>query len=441
MTQIATAPTTISTGPAPGTPTAAGTTTSAAERRATARRHFFTGTPGRMRILAVVASLACLGFALSGFFALRALDSSVNRAAANTEQVVRVQQIYADLLRADAATTNGFLQGGLEPVDLRSTYDSAMARVSRNIAEAANAQPADGEALSLLNERLGTYVTYVNQARTYNRQVLPVGAQYLTLASDQLRTDILPIVDNLRAANQDRAQTELGAGKVAALALGMGVLTLGLLGLIGWWLAQKTHRILSLPLAAAFALVAGGVGLTLTMMASTASTMSTVRDGDFSSAVNLASARAAAYDAKSNEALTLVKRGSGAANQAAYEKALATALDAVDKAGFGPGKSPGLAARLGTYSTLHDAIRKADDSGDWDKAVALATSTKSGSANAAFDEFDAASEGKLKDKASSAIAALDGLQRPLFPWLVGLAGILAALAAARSMTPRIEEYR
>ena len=91
--------------------------------------HFFTGTPGRMRILAVVASLACLGFALSGFFALRALDSSVNRAAANTEQVVRVQQIYADLLRADAATTNGFLQGGLEPVDLRSTYDSAMARV------------------------------------------------------------------------------------------------------------------------------------------------------------------------------------------------------------------------------------------------------------------------------------------------------------------------
>ena len=221
----------------------------------------------------------------------------------------------------------------------------------------------------------------------------------------------------------------------------MGVLTLGLLGLIGWWLAQKTHRILSLPLAAAFALVAGGVGLTLTMMASTASTMSTVRDGDFSSAVNLASARAAAYDAKSNEALTLVKRGSGAANQAAYEKALATALDAVDKAGFGPGKPPGLAARLGTYSTLHDAIRQGGYSRDWDTDVAWATSTKSGSANAAFDEFDAASEGKLKDKASSAIAALDGLQRPLFPWLVGLAGILAALAAARSMTPRIEEYR
>jgi SpoVK/Ycf46/Vps4 family AAA+-type ATPase len=46
MTQIATAPTTISTGPAPGTPAAAGTTTSAAERRATARRHFFTAPPG-----------------------------------------------------------------------------------------------------------------------------------------------------------------------------------------------------------------------------------------------------------------------------------------------------------------------------------------------------------------------------------------------------------
>ena len=72
----------------------------------------FTGTPGRMRINATVASLLPRLRPHGASFCLRALDGSINRAGANTEQVVRVQQIYTDLLRADAVTTNGFLQGG-----------------------------------------------------------------------------------------------------------------------------------------------------------------------------------------------------------------------------------------------------------------------------------------------------------------------------------------
>jgi hypothetical protein len=244
-----------------------------------------------MRINAILASVISLAFGLTGFFALRALDGAVGRAGANTKQVVRVQQIYTDLLRADAATTNGFLQGGLEPAALRKTYDDAMARISTNIADAANAQPADGAALAALNDKVGTYATYVSQARTYNRQTLPVGAQYLTLASQQLRSDILPIVANLATANQDRAES--GARGRASVAMRsrwvVGVLTLGRARLSsgGGW-PKSTHRIVSLPLDGRTS-PWSPEGSALTLSARwprPRSTMSSVRDGDFTSAVN-----------------------------------------------------------------------------------------------------------------------------------------------------------
>ncbi len=180
MTQIATAPAMI---PTPGAGGTQSFPQSAAQRRELARRHFFTGTPGRMRSAAAIASALCLAFGLAGFLGLRvAWTCSTERAKANTEQVVRVRTIYADLLAADAAVTNGFLLGGQESAQNRQTYDEAMARVASNIATAASAQKADGKALAQLNAEVQDYATTVDRARTYNRDAKPAGAQYLRIA-------------------------------------------------------------------------------------------------------------------------------------------------------------------------------------------------------------------------------------------------------------------
>ena len=77
MTQIATAPAMI---PTPGTGGPQSSPQSAAQRRELARRHFFTGTPGRMRIAAAIASALCLSFGLAGFLGLRGVDGSTERA-------------------------------------------------------------------------------------------------------------------------------------------------------------------------------------------------------------------------------------------------------------------------------------------------------------------------------------------------------------------------
>lgn len=438
MTQIATAPAMI---PTPGTGGPQSSPQSAAQRRELARRHFFTGTPGRMRIAAAIASALCLAFGLAGFLGLRGVDGSTERAKANTEQVVRVRTIYADLLAADAAVTNGFLLGGQESAQNRQTYDEAMARVASNIATAASAQKADGKALAQLNAEVQDYATNVDRARTYNRDAKPVGAQYLRIAGSELRATALPIADAIANANEKRADEELTVGGFGSLVVGVGILALGVLAALAIWLARRTHRYLNVPLTAATVLVAGALSLAITHIAQVSSTMSTVADGDYRAAVSLAQARAAAYDAKANESLTLIARGSGSAYESAYAESVRKANEALGETVLASPGDNALQSRFHDYTNTHAKIRGADDDGDWNAAVELATSTANGSANQTFSAFDESASKVLSTKLSSIVAAFDKVGGGLLPIIVGLASALAALLAGRSMSKRIEEYR
>ena len=134
---------------------------------------------------------------------------SVNRAEDSAEQLIRVQEIQTSLLSADATATNAFLVGGLEPPSSgRPTTQRSTPRCAL-IADAADAEPADRAALSKLNQLVVSYAATIEQARANNRQGLPVGAQYLRNASNELRASALPILDNLVAANAQRASDEM----------------------------------------------------------------------------------------------------------------------------------------------------------------------------------------------------------------------------------------
>ncbi|GAA1793227.1 hypothetical protein [Nostocoides veronense] len=437
MTQIATQPA----APAPPQQGLAGGT--AAQRRALARRHYFTGTPGRMRIASAVAAALCVAFALAGFLGLRGVDGAVDRASANTEQVVRVRAIYADLLAADAAVTNGFLKGGQERAENRKTYDDAMQRVATNIAAAASAQPADGKALAVLNAEVQAYAGNVDRARTYNREAKPVGAQYLRIAGTELRAEGLPIANAIAEANQTRADQELKLSGYSGLVVGVGVLTLGVLAAIAIWLARRTHRYLNVPLSAALLLVATALAMSISHIAQVSSTMNKVADGDYRAAVSLAQARAAAYDAKANESLTLIARGSGAAYEKAYDASVALASQQLDDLLQADPAQNNLRRTFAAYTDTHQAIRTADDGGDWNEAVDLATTpdTETASSNGAFRAFSTAADGVLDAKLKSIVAAFDRIGGGLLPLLVGLGAALAALLAGRAMSKRIEEFR
>ncbi len=402
------------------------------------------GTPGRLRAVGIVSVVVTLLFGLAAGQAFRSADGALGRAAANSDQLVRIQAIQTNVVQADADATNAFLVGGLEPANQRADYTEAIAAASGLIARAAQNQPADGNALAALNQSLITYTSQVEQARANNRQALPVGAQYLKSASADLRAEALPLLTNLGEANDARVTQEFDRAARSALWLVLpGLLALVVLGLSLVWLARRTRRYVNVPLAAGAVVVLVTLVLGTVGLLSVKSSVDTTRDGVYAATRATAQARIAGFDAKSNESLTHIARGSGAAFEKAWQAsstAVGTGLAALEQNPASSGLDP---LPWGGYTTVHQEIRALDDGGDWEKAVALATGLGPKSGNSAFAAFDTASDEQLTNLSGQTAQQLDGTGGWLpFAGALGLlAGVVAALCAWWGVSLRLEEYR
>jgi len=404
----------------------------------TAVKGLLRGTPGRMRLMGVVGVLAALLLGGAATNAVLASEAAAERAANNTQQVVRMQSIHVDLLRADALATNAFLVGGLETAESRAQYDAAMASVIRTVAAGAAAQPADATALGALAEHVQTYAALVEQARSNNRLGLPVGARYLTEASASLRTSAIPVVVQLVQANEGRAQSEFERTN-SSLQLYLGVGALVVLVLVAVWLARRTHRYVNPSFALGVVLLVVGLFVASSAIGGIGTAASQVASGDYRRAVDLAEIRTAANDARANESLTLIQRGGGDRYEQAWlanDTTIRAALNRVDG-------SPGLASAWQKYALAHAEIRGVDNDGRWEQAVELATSTGAAGTTAPFRAFDQQVTEQRDAASRSAIEQLGSLGGGSTVWavLVGLVSLIASWLIVRGVGQRIKEYR
>lgn len=403
-------------------------------------------TPVTMRWIAiglVVIGLAVIGGAVQTFVGA---DRALARANANAEQLVRVQNIQTLLVQADADVTNSFLVGGLEPVDQRAAYTDAIHTATTLMTQAATAQPADQAALADLSTAVTDYVGTIETARANNRQALPVGAQYLKNASAGLRADAVPVLTALISANEARVDVELRNARNAALVTVVSLVGLLALVVAMVWLARRTHRYVNWPMAVALALLAAYLVVAGTAMASLSSTVTQARDGSFAQVRDLAEARIAAFDAKANESLTLVARGSGAAFEDAWQQQASVVDQRLTSAGYTAGSTgPGgdLAGDWAAYVAVHQQIRALDDGGDWDGAVALATGSSQDGSAVAFATFDTHTADALAGQTEQLSADLDRPRGSTIPLAVvgALVGLAVAALSWRGLGRRIEEYR
>jgi hypothetical protein len=90
-----------------------------------------------------------------------------------------------------------------------------------------------------------------------------------------------------------------------------------------------------------------------------------VRDGSYAATLATAKARIAAFDAKSNESLTLIARGSGSA----FETAWVSSSKVVTAQSAASARLDSDAAKMGGlwagYVDTHRQIRQADNGGQW----------------------------------------------------------------------------
>ena len=395
-------------------------------------------TPQRLRLLSLGVVVSGLVIGLIGALTYAYLAFSLSRAKADTAQLIRVQKIQSNMLSADATATNAFLVGGLEPPAQRAAYDQAMSSTSSLIAEAARAQPADGAALAALNQQVLSYAASIEQARANNRQGLPVGAQYLRNSSAELRATALPILDNLVSANAARAAEEMRAGA------GFIVLVLAVLGLAGvivaqLWLARTFKRTINVGMVASAAVLLLIVIGSLVAVLQLRSALNEISTGSLAAVNTAADTRIDANNAKSNESLTLIARGSGQA----FESAWKSSADSVAANLARLNGKPELASQWQAYADVHNQIRELDDGGQWDKAVAQATGSGRASSNTVFGTFDSNLASYLDGVSLDASNALAD-EEPIMivaAILILLGGVAVALLGRWGVTERLKEYR
>ena len=414
------------------TPARAGTA-SAAQPGTRAAGEFSENVPRVLNRLQAAAVATCLLFGVLAAVVQVLSWQAAGRAADNTEQVVRVQQVQSLLLRADAIATNSYLYDGLEPGDARAEYDDAIDGALRGITDAADAQPADRAVLADLNAAVSAYTTTVAQARDYNRQQLPIGIAYLNDAGTSLRADALPIVEALVAANSGRAEDEM-RGQHPFWLLALGLLAVAALLWANAQVARRFKRRFNVGLMTA-AVVVGAITLVAVAHAVLKNNDDeATRDGAYRTAVDEATARTSANNAKAFESLGLVNRGSGSTVwEPLFEQQSETVVDTA---------STRTAALWQDYLDLHAELRELDDAGRWDDAVARATEAGDGTVTAALDAVDDNAAAVVEESGAEAAEGFreGGALSVALALLTLLGAAFAAAAAARGIAQRRQEY-
>jgi uncharacterized membrane protein len=413
-------------------------------------------TPAKLSALRAVLIVLALVFAVVGAFGINRRANAINQVRTASRQLLALQDIQVRIVHADAIASSSYLRSGQEDPAQRTAYLDEIAKAGDGlVAVSAAANSADLEQLSAASRLLGSYVGLVEQARANNRQGFPVGAAYQRQANGIVSNadpDTPDIVSSLRAVEESqRAQINesLASAHRAGIWLHVtGWLLFAALVVGSWWLWRTFRRVVNVPIALAL------LALFLLLLIGGVKQAGAVSDGDdavgtqLASADKAAQARAAAFEAHSQEALTLINRGNGAANEVNWQLGNdIVTREMSSRLGSDDGLSTAAASAYASYAEAHVEIRDLDNAGDWDQAVAVslgAQSTSTGVNSAsAFDGFDqavgqiATAEGSTAStRLNSAVDPLNALRNIAF-----LAGLVIAVLAALGCGQRLKEYR
>lgn len=406
-------------------------------------RRYMRQTPGRLLLLGAVSVLTALLCGFLGFIGGSTQADALRNAADDTAQLASTQEARNALVAANATAANAFLVGGLESPQQRETYTEAIDEAASDLVRLAASNPADGSDLAAVNAGLAEYTGLIEQARANNRQGFPVGAAYLDQASTQLRDHVVGPLDDLVLDNANRAADDFSRAGHATGVLAAGILAIAVLAAGQYWLARRTHRVLNLGIALAtlVLLVGGGVGAVVLDQGATSA--NDVRANSYAGTLALSQAYALANDARSEEAFTLIERGSGQER----EKAFAAATQDADER-LADAETDGVVGKDARESLLewveeHQRIRDLDDAGDWEGAVALAIRTGPDTPNAAFEAFSEAvttEAAEMTGVTQDALREAAGTARATGVVLLIL-GIVAAGLAWTGIAQRLKEYR
>ena len=394
-------------------------------------------TPARLRLISAGTAVLAVLLAVFGWIAISRRDQALDHTGDAAARLISVQEIRSAIIEADSIATTTFLVGGLESADQRSRYEARLGDAAAGLALLSGGlSGADLDQLTSANSTLNAFSGLVEQARANNRQGFPVGAAYQRQASALVRDQLLTSIDLL----EQHARDDVNSNIVSAHRIGwvlplVGIVVLAAMAAGAVWLFRRTHRILNVALTLAALITVVVVLVGVFSMAGAMSSADDVITGDLRQADRYSQVRVAGFEARSDEALTLINRGNGQANEAAYQAAVSTITPILS----GHDGNAGLSNSFEAYDDLHRQLRELDDGGDWEKARDQLLNESA----VAFDSFSTGVEDVVQARSSRAEIDLDDAGSSLGTARVAL--IVGALLAAGLVIvgygQRLREYR
>ena len=433
------------------------------------RRRFLATTPGQLRAesIAVVVSALLAGL-LTSLVVADQVGSTRRIAEEAQPAILSARQIQTSLAEANAAAAAGLLVGGVDDPALRATYDeslltatAALEAATRLVGEPSLVEaPGDEDTADTdrlepvpLSSNIVEYGGLIETARANNRQGYPVGAAYLTAASDLLEQDVYPQTD--RIANDAAERYVDSYNRQRGLALALGIIAVALvfvvvlmLVYVQFQLRRRFNRVLNLPLLAA-TVVALGMAIWMgTAMTNQLSHVTNARDDSYAGTRLYLDLRGTGFGAKADQARFLIARGAGERFNDDFQQraAIIAELRTDFEVHAGESDTPQAAELVNnafdswdSYAALHQQIVSADEAGSRDEAILLATTD----AEQSFERFDEATSSALAANDERFVAEMADAEEAM-RWLrFGslLAGAVIAGLAAYGIQIRIDEYR
>ncbi|WP_040838949.1 hypothetical protein [Nocardia brevicatena] len=414
------------------------------ERLAIGRlRSFAQSSPGRLIGIGLLLVGLCLAAGVVSAASVNDRQHGLDLLLTDIEPDANAaHHLYTSLSVADAAASTAFISGGLEPQAVRDRYSQAM---GEGAAELVRLSGNDGEDL---RQRMGiaaglpVYSGLVETARANNRAGHPVGAAYLSEASNQMQTVLLPMAEQLhqrRAAAVDDAQRHQIRPPWLAF-----LLLLAALGTLIWaqiLLARHWHRTFNPGLLLASGAMLILLAWTVFAGAIAAASMAGARADDAVLSARLIESRILAQQARSAETLKLVRRDTSGDYDRTFDANI-TRLNELLSEHDDPASTTARSALdrwLGAHRRMNDALNR----GDFARAATSATGPGAVNATIHVEELDQAlgqgiSEARdtLRDKISRSARVFDYLAPG-----AAILGIAAAGYIVFGIWPRLREYQ
>ncbi|MFE3545140.1 hypothetical protein ACFXK0_19445 [Nocardia sp. NPDC059177] len=420
-------------------------------------RSFAQSSPGRLVAAGLVLMVLCVAAGAMTSTIVRDRQQALGVLLDDTEPDAHsANHLYSSLSIADAAASTAFIAGGLEPQAVRDRYTQAIGEAAAelvaqsghlSVEEAADPHGTDRRLRTGIATGLPVYTGLIETARANNRNGYPVGAAYLSEASHQMQTTLLPMAEELETHRID-AVTAAQHRHVQPPWPAIVLLVVALAALV--WvqveLARRSRRFFNMGLLISTAALALTLLWTVVAGSLSAIAMINCRDQGAVPAARLAESRILVQQARSAEMVKLVRRDATGDYDRTFDVNAARLTELLD--GYpddAPARAEVAAARaaLTRWQSAHARMNDTLARGDFVGAAAVATGPSAADSTAQVDAIDralteasAAARDTLRSKVSQATDVLSFLG----PGALVL-GIAAAAGVGLGLWPRLREYR